>query len=191
MNTSRRGFLGAGIASLAFISTAEAKPATVPPIWEGQKMWETFSQSSVGFTNPSSSETVRAYIAFDTQCPWCMVLHETLEPLYKDVRVKWCPIAWLGIHSEPQGALILSASDPWALFLAHHKNFKNEGLKGLKYDKAALPVEAREAVWTNTKLHRRCGCRVVPFGVVKTSDGRYLALDAHMTKDELTELFKL
>lgn len=50
-----------------------------------------------------------------------------------------------------------------------------------------LPFEAREAVWTNTKIFRRSGAREVPFGVLRQPDGRYIAV-AEQTGDSFAKL---
>ena len=49
----------------------------------------------------------------------------------------------------------------------------------------------RDKVWVNTKLHRRCGCRAVPYGVYQTKKGDYVPFDENLTTAELKKLFEL
>ena len=41
------------------------------------------------------------------------------------------------------------------------------------------------------KLHRRCGCRAVPYGVYQTKKGDYVPFDENLTTAELKKLFEL
>lgn len=188
----RRSLLTAlGLSAMATVSEATAEPMPVPEIWDGKKMWDTFSESAIGFSKPGRAGRPRAYVAFDTQCSDCIRLLKHIRPLLDDIDVVFCPIAFMGIHSEPQGATILSARDPWAKFIEHHDTFVGRTPRGIRYDVNALTEEVRTQVWTNTKLHRRCGCRSVPFGVFKNSAGEYVAFDNHLTRAELKKVFEL
>ena len=59
---------------------------------------------------------------------------------------------------------------------------------------SATPSSAddlRNKVWTNTKLHRRAGCRAVPYGVFKNSKGEYKPFDENLSTEELAALFEV
>ncbi|MBS6157654.1 MAG: Tat pathway signal protein, partial [Sutterella sp.] len=56
---------------------------------------------------------------------------------------------------------------------------------------AKLPEDLRNKVWTNTKLHRRAGCRAVPYGVFKNSKGEYKPFDENLSTEELAALFEV
>ena len=189
----RRSVLTAmGLCAVAAAATpAAAEPMQVPVIWDGKKMWDTFSENAIGFSKPGRAGRARAYVAFDTQCSDCIRLLKHIRPLLDDIDVVWCPVAFMGIHSEPQGATMLASRDPWAKFVEHHDTFVGRKPRGITYDARALSEEVRTAVWTNTKLHRRCGCRSVPFGVFKNSRGEYCPFDNNLTRDELKKLFEL
>lgn len=88
----------------------------------------------------------------------------------------WHPVAVLNPWSELQGAAILAAKDPKAMFLEHEAHMKDAVFKGLDVRKMEVPFEKREAVWTNTKVFRRAAAREVPFGVMKKPDGSYVAV---------------
>lgn len=183
-----------GTAALAVAVAApavEAAPANVPVIWDGRKMWETFEKDATGFSFPHKAGSPKAYVAFDTQCPDCIRLYDRIKPILNRVNLVWCPVAFLNIHSDPQGASILSAKDPAAKFEEQHEHFRDAGFRGFRYDITKLSDEVRNKVWMNTKLHRRSGCRAVPYGVYKNSKGEYVPFDENLTTAELTALFEL
>ena len=184
---SRRTALVAALA-LSAAGAAQAAPANVPVIWDGRKMYESFARQGTGFSYPGPAGRPKAYVAFDTQCPDCMRLMERIRSLQDQVEVIWCPIAFLNIHSEPQGSTILAAAEPWRKLDEQHEHFR-DAFRGIRYDLASLPEELRNKVWTNTKLHRRSGCRAVPYGVFKNARGEYLPFDENLTTEELAALF--
>lgn len=188
----RKALLGA--ASLAVAAAAPAvtaAPANVPVIWDGKNMWESFKKDATGFAFPCKQGSRTAYVAFDPQCPDCIRLYDRVKPLLNEIHLVWCPIAFLNIHSDPQGAAILSAKDPTAKFEELHEHFRDAGFRGFRYDLAKIPEDVRNKVWTNTKLHRRCGCRAVPYGVYQTKKGDYVPFDENLTTAELKKLFEL
>ena len=112
---SRRDTLIGGFASLLALGaqSAHAAPASVPVIWDGKKMYESFAKEGTGISSKGPAGRPKAYVAFDTQCRDC---------------------------------------------------------------------------W---QLHRRSGCRAVPYGVFKNSKGQYLPFDERLTVEELKQLFEL
>ena len=168
---TRRSALGLAAAALALSTTAaQAKPAKVPEGWDGKKT---------------------AHVFFDTQCPDCIRLMDRIMPLQDRIAVVYYPIALLNPHCEPQGALILGSKDPYAMLIKHHEHFRDKDFRGLRYEGADLPYELRNKVWINTKLHRRSGCRAVPYGVYLNSKGEYVPFDENLTTDELAKIFEL
>ena len=67
--------------------------------------------------------------------------------------------------------------------MEHEKHFRDEAFKGLDVRKMTLPFEKREKVWDNSKIFRRAGGNSVPFGVLKTTDGRYVPIPQVTTAD--------
>ncbi|MCF0253425.1 MAG: Tat pathway signal protein [Duodenibacillus sp.] len=187
---NRRRALALGALALA-AAGAQARPASVPPIWDGKKMWESFEKDATGFSYPGPAGRRKAWVAFDPQCPDCIRLMERMAPLAAKVEAVWCPISYLNIHSEPQGTAMLIAEKPWELLDKHHEHFRDADFRGIRYDVSKLPEAVRDKVWTNTKLHRRCGCRAVPYGVYKSSQGEYRPFDENLTTEELAELFEV
>ena len=190
---TRRSALRLAAAALALSTTAaQAKPAKVPEGWAGKKMYETMAKDGVGFRSPTPASVKKtAHGFFDTQCPDCIRLMDRMNPLQDRIAVVYYPIALLNPHCEPQGALILGYKDPYAMLIKHHEHFRDKDFRGLRYEGADLPYELRNKVWINTKLHRRCGCRAVPYGVYLNSKGEYVPFDENLTTDELAKVFEL
>lgn len=65
-------FASAAAAMTAGVKTASASPASVPPIWNGDKMYNSFLKDGTGFSFPHKEGAPVAVVAFDTQCPDCM-----------------------------------------------------------------------------------------------------------------------
>ena len=176
---SRRNALLAGLSSLITIgmTSAHAAPASVPVIWDGKKMFESFEKEGTGISSKG---------------PTCWQLHRKLEPFLDKIEFVFCPISFMNIHSEPQATTILIDKNPLAKLEEHFAHFTDIEFRGIRYGSVEkLPVEVRDKVWTNTKLHRRAGCRAVPYGVFKNSKGEYVPFDERLTTEELKNLFEL
>ncbi len=191
MSINRREALLTGLVGLLAAGVAQAKPAVVPPIWDGKKMYESLEKDGTGFTNPAAAGSPKAYVIFDTQCPDCIRLMDRLRPLLDRVQITFFPIAFMNPHSDPQATVILTAKDPFAKLEEHHVHFRDPNFRGLQYDITKLPMDVRQKVWTNTKLHRRSGCRAVPYGVFKNAKGEFIPFDENLNTDELAAVFGL
>ena len=193
MNINRRQAFAfvAGVAATASIPSLAA-PAKVPVIWDGQKMYDTFAKDGTGFSAPGPDGRKKAFVAFDTQCPDCIRLMDRIAPLYDQIEVVYFPIAFMNEQSVPQAAMILSDKNPFKKLEEHHAHFRDPGFRGLQYgDVNNFPLELRNKVWLNAKLHRRSGCRAVPYGVFKNSKGEYVPFDENLSTKELAEIFEI
>lgn len=128
----------------------------------------------VVFEGKKDAPVVR--IAFDTQCPWCVWQFEQLKPWLGRVTFIWHPVAVLSPWSDQQGAAILSAKDPKATFLEHEAHFHDEKFRGLDVRGKDYPFDVKKIVWENSKAFRRAAGVSVPFGVIKTTDGKYIPM---------------
>ncbi|MCI5850236.1 MAG: Tat pathway signal protein [Sutterellaceae bacterium] len=193
----RRQILAAAAATcFAAAAPAQAKKVwpKVPVGWYGEGMFEDLAAKGTGVSAPGSEGRPVAFIAFDTQCPWCEKLFKAAAPLNDRVKIVWCPVATLNINSEPQGSMILSAEDPWAKMKEHQEHFHDESFRGLPVDQKEvwkIPEKARKAVWENSKIVRRNGTRTIPFGVFKAANGEYRAIYSGMSTDDLKRVFGL
>ncbi len=163
--------------------------------WYGEGMYEDLEKQGMGIPVPGPAGRRKAFIAFDTQCPWCHRLHEALVPLYDRVEVVWFPVAMLSYWSEAQAVAMLSDKDPWGRFLEHQDIFKlTKKPYGIQVDPRAVwdaPVKYRDGVWTNTKIVRRNACRTIPYGVFKNSKGEFIPLYSRLSTEELARIFEL
>ncbi len=190
---TRRSALGLAAAALAAgAAPAIARPVKVPLEWDGKMMYETTLKSAIGFRSYAPADVKKTvYVYFDPQCPDCIRLMDNLDPIKDRIAVMYYPTALLNPHSEPQGAMMLADKDPYGMLLKHHEHFRDADFRGLRYDASKLSYELRNKVWINTKLHRRCGCRAIPYGVYLNSKGEYVPVDENPTTDELIKLFEL
>ena len=70
----------------------------------------------------------------------------------------------------------------------HHLQ-KNKS--GLETASSLCPVSYTHLDVYKRQLHRRSGCRAVPYGVFKNSKGEYVPFDENLTTEELKKVFEL
>ena len=146
------------------------------------------------YMTPEEADKLEEPIKLDltfTKTGKLSVKAENVKPLLSKVNVIFFPIAFLNINSEPQGSTILASKEPWKKYDEQHEHFRDPEFRGIRYDLAKLPDDLRNKVWTNTKLHRRAGCRAVPYGVFKNSKGEYKPFDENLSTEELAALFEV
>lgn len=197
MALSRRQLIGttAGLGLFAFWAGAPVSAKDMPPIptdFDAQKCFEelmkAFAEKKSGIrTAPEMKDAPTAVMVFDPQCQWCVWEEAQLEPFTKKVNFIWFPVAVLNHWSEPQGAAILESRRPLEIWKQHRDNFRSADFKGLDVRKMEISLEARDAVWTNTKIYRRAGGREVPFGVLRAADGSFVPLQ-QMKREEFAKL---
>ena len=169
----------------------------VPTDWWGQGMYEDLVEKGTGIAAPSKAPAEKGslLICFDTQCPWCHKLFKELKPLNDKVRIVWYPIALLSVWSEPQGALLLSQKDSYAALEKHIDVFRQtDEPRGIKVDPAHvwdISRRMRNAVWVNSKIFRRNGCRLTPFGVYRNSRGEYVPVYSRLQTAELAKILEV
>jgi len=118
-----------------------------------------------GFTagTPMSRQVV--YVLFDPQCPHCGHLWNASQPLQSRTRFVWMPVAILNARSRPQGAALLTASDPVAA-MNEHERLLLAGQGGISAA-SGIPKETEAAIALNTELMQRLGAEAVPFIVTR------------------------
>ncbi len=177
--------LTAGSAS-AYVSKWPAKPK-VPTDFNAEELFNELEEKGRGIRFGSKENVPEVRMVFDTQCPWCVWQFEQFKPFMDRVNFVWYPVAVLGIRSEPQAAMILSAEDPIAAFHKHHELFKTE-TKGLDFRGLTFSDEIRDLVWQNSKCYRRAGGRDVPFGAIRMPDGKYAPQPSVKTEEFAKQL---
>ncbi|MCF0254288.1 MAG: hypothetical protein HUK26_08160 [Duodenibacillus sp.] len=163
-----------------------------PRVRAGTQMdviYKEMREKGAGISSPDYGQKVECVIVSDAQCPWCSKLLQQCEPLLKQVRFHWYPVCVLRDLSVTQGAWILQADDRWARFLEHEEHFRDADLRGLRVDESRLKPEMRKAVWENSKIFRRGGGTVVPFGIYRNRLGEYVPILSGAKTEELEQLF--
>ncbi|MBQ8829138.1 MAG: hypothetical protein IJ022_03490 [Burkholderiaceae bacterium] len=155
------------------------------------QIFENLLKNGYGFSNQHRKENPQVVFVIDTQCPWCTKLIQAIKPLLNQIKVVWYPVAVLNDDSVTQGALILSASNPWKKLLQHEQLFKSKEHRGLPINDLVVSKENRQKVWNNSKIFRRAGGIVVPLGVFKDPSGKFIPIRSGITTDELRTIFQL
>lgn len=147
---------------------AEQTAASAPPIDRSQAL-QVLAAEGKGFTVGAMMAANTVYVLFDPQCPHCAALWEASQPLLRQARFVWLPVALLNAKSLPQGAAILGSANPAESMSAHEKSLSS-GQGGLSAS-ASIPAELKTAIEHNTALLTRLGAESVPFIVARDPQG--------------------
>ncbi len=144
-------------------ATNSAASSTASPA----KPYEVLAAQGKGFTAGAMMSANTVYVMFDPQCPHCGHLWQASLPLLKSVKFVWMPVAFINAKSAPQGAALLSATNPTEMMTAHEASI----LAGTGGTAASSSVssEIEEAVKGNTKLFNSLGVDSVPYIVAKNA----------------------
>lgn len=165
-----------GVPTMAAEKAAREWPSLpeIPTDFNPERCFVELEEKGKGVVFEGKKDAPVVRIAFDTQCPWCVWQFEQLKPWLGRVTFIWHPVAVLSPWSDQQGAAILSAKDPKAMFLEHEAHFHDEQFRGLDVRGKDYPFNVKKIVWENSKAFRRAAGVSVPFGVMKTTDGKYI-----------------
>lgn len=155
------------VAAASLLSACNAEPAipatSVAPAIDP---YAATAEAAKGFASGNQMATRTVYVYFDTQCPHCGKLWETMKALNGSVKVVWIPVGILNPASVSQGAALLASADPTQAMNAHESQLLNGG-RGMS---ASAPTSAQSAVIkANTKLLQAVGGDSVPFIVAKNA----------------------
>ncbi len=176
-------------APAALRSASAAQPELAPTSAPGA--FEAVSARGTGFAVGENMMAAKMlYVFFDPQCPHCSHLWETTQPLARELRIVWMPVAFINAKSAGQGAAILAAADPAAAMQAHEARLAAD-LGGM--EPPARPDEAYLAkVRANTALWQELHGSSVPMLVFKDpASGQSTALEGALETDQLRELMRL
>lgn len=163
------------LASLALITGCSEEPTTgapgatvssadTSPIAAAQAL-DVLAAQGKGFTAGALMGANAVYVLFDPQCPHCSHLWEASLPLHSKVKFVWLPVALLNAKSTPQGAAIMTSTNPVETMTAHEKSLL-AGQGGVSASSSIAP-EVEAAIKANTALLDRLGATSVPFVVAK------------------------
>jgi thiol:disulfide interchange protein DsbG len=140
-----------------------------------------------GFTVGAMMAANTVYVFFDPACPHCAALWMNAKPLATKLKVVWIPVGFLQRQSAPQGATILSSSDPSAAMNENEASVLDH--KGGITVKASLSDDVLAKVKANTDLFAKIGEDSVPLIVFKNGrTGEYGTHAGAVSTDELAAL---
>lgn len=160
-------------------STADATPIAAP------QALDVLAAQGKGFTAGALMAANPVYVLFDPQCPHCGHLWESSLPLHGKVKFVWLPVSLLNAKSTPQGAAILTASNPVEAMTTHEKSLlTNQG--GISASSSVAP-EVEAVIKANTALLDRLGATSVPFVVARNQrTGAVVTAAGAMSTETLT-----
>lgn len=180
------------IASLALVALllSACSPQDTPSTAKSSKQelsLQTLATQAKGFTVGSIMSAHTVYVFFDPQCPHCGHLWQTSTPLHNKIKFVWIPVAWINASSLPQGAALLTASNPLELMAGHEASLL-AGKGGISASASVAP-DTEQAIKANTKLLNSFGAESVPFIVTKDArTGQAVSRDGAMSTSELAAL---
>lgn len=163
--------------SLAACSQQDAAPAKAAASGvSAAQAYDKIAAEGKGFTVGALMSANPVYVLFDPQCPHCGHLWQASQPLLGKVKFVWVPVSFLNGKSAPQGAAILSASNP-AEFMAAHEASILAGTGGAPLPASVAP-ELEATIKTNTVLFNSLEVASVPFVVAKNAKTGVVASNA-------------
>ncbi len=197
MFSSRRLLLSSCVAALAGValSACDAAPAGGAPAAKAADTpasrpltAERLAQAQ-GFTLGSSVSTRTVHVFFDAQCPHCGHLWTAAQPLARQAKFVWIPVAVLNRASLAQGATLLGAADPIAAMNEHEASLlARKG--GVSADSDAVS-KFSAAVEANTAMLRDAAITSVPYVHHVRPDGTVVAQAGSMDTATLAALLGL
>lgn len=112
-----------------------------------------------------SASTV--YVLFDPQCPHCGHLWQAAQPLAGKVKFVWAPVAFINGNSAPQGAALLSATDPVQAMNIHEASLLAGN--GGTVPREAMRPEQEAVIRKNTEIFGQLKAESVPFIVARNA----------------------
>ncbi len=157
-----------GVGALAACGKQEdgaAKPAEKSGALAPAQAYDKIAAEGKGFTVGALMAANPVYVLFDPQCPHCGHLWQNSQALLPKVKFVWIPVSFINGKSAPQGAAILSASNP-AEFMAAHETSILAGTGGTPLPSTVAP-EVEATIKANTELFNKLAVESVPYVVAK------------------------
>jgi thiol:disulfide interchange protein DsbG len=144
-------------------AAAPAGLSSMPP----EQAYDKVAMDGKGFVVGSVMSANPVFVLFDPQCPHCGHLWTSAQPLLNKVKFVWIPVSFINGKSAPQGAAILSASDPAEFMMAHETSLL-AGTGGAPTP-ASMTPEMEAAIKANTALFNSLKVESVPFVIAKNA----------------------
>ena len=171
-----------GLSACSPQDTASPAAATKPA-----QPFEAVAAQGKGFTVGALMGANAVYVLFDPQCPHCGHLWQASLPLQSKVKFVWVPVAIMNAKSAPQGAALLSATNPVDAMTQHEQSIL-AGTGGTSAS-ASIPSELEQSIKGNTALFNSLGVESVPYVLAKNvKTGQLVTRSGAMSTAELAEL---
>jgi thiol:disulfide interchange protein DsbG len=144
---------------------AGAKPAEKASAIAPAQAYDKIAAEGKGFTVGALMAANPVYVIFDPQCPHCGHLWQSSQALLPKAKFVWIPVSFINGKSAPQGAAILSASNP-AEYMAAHETSILAGTGGTPLPSTVKP-EVEAIIKANTELFNKLAVESVPYVVAK------------------------
>lgn len=175
-------------ASLALLSACSKEDTEAPPTSaatastapiEAPQALDVLAAQGKGFAAGKILSTNAVYVLFDPQCPHCAHLWEASVPLHTNVKFVWLPVAIMNARSAPQGAAILTATNPVQAMATHEASLLagNGGTAA----SADIAPDVMAAIQANTALLERLGATSVPYIVARHQKSNQVVMQAGAT----------
>ncbi|KRC01033.1 thiol:disulfide interchange protein [Hydrogenophaga sp. Root209] len=174
------------LASLALLSACSKEDASAPaaraptatanaPIAAAQAL-DVLAAQGKGFAAGKILSANAVYVLFDPQCPHCARLWEASMPLHGSVKFIWLPVAIMNAKSAPQGAAIMTSTNPVQAMTAHETSLLTGN--GGTAASADIAPDVLAAIKTNTALLERLGATSVPYIVARHQRSNEVVMQA-------------
>lgn len=175
------------LAALLLGACSQQDTPGAAPISKQELSVEAVATQAKGFTVGSMMSARTVYVFFDPQCPHCGHLWQASTPLHNKVKFVWIPVAWINASSLPQGAALLTATNPTELMTAHEASLL-AGKGGISAP-ASVASDIEQSIKANTQLLNSFGAESVPYIVTKdATTGKTVGRNGALGTPELAAL---
>lgn len=151
--------------------------------------YDTVAAKGRGFTVGSLMSAQTIYVLFEPQCRHCSRLWQASVPLLGKAKFVWIPLSF-SAQSLPQGAALMTASNPLAAMSAHEESLLAD--KGGISAPANVAPDIEQAIKANGELLTSLGVDSVPFLVTKNRrTGEVVSHNGALDTPELAQLVGL
>lgn len=140
-----------------------------------------------GFASGNMMSNVHAYVLFDPQCPHCGHFWQESKKI-KGVAFTWIPVAFLNPKSGPQGATILSSSQPVDIMNIHEELLAKQAGGIVTKD---ISLENQKKIDNNTQYFKDHFNSVPTIIVQNLKTKEYLVLQGGMPASDFLKVVGL
>ena len=180
------GAIGVAALAMGACSKQDEAPQAAASSIQPAQAYDVLAKEGKGFTVGSMMTANTVYVLFDPQCPHCGHLWQQSLPLHKKIKFVWMPVAFINAKSAPQGAALLTATNPVEAMTTHEASIL-AGTGGTAAS-SSVPDDIAASIKKNTELFNSMGVDSVPYIVAKNqTTGQVVTRTGALETAELTE----